>query len=360
MSKIAEDLMAIRIAERNILERHARPAHDQWCRPWNVAQLVRDEQRPQRFGQPCHVLGHVDERDREIAGGVQNGESKGADQDDLAGACLAALPQHDRPHQQPDRQNDRHHRMQEPQPFEIAQAALACSQFAIERRIEAAVLACDAAERAHDRHVADHVDHLAVDRGGLVSKIMMQRLSGGGEAKHGHDHDGRNDHQQRGHRAAHGQHQRNCAERSQAGRQHVPDEHVFEHIDGVRGRRDAARQHARHAIHEIAWRVSGQMSKQVAAQVAGDARKCVARDPAGQSPQQVVACDQGNEDKEGEPHILSLAVVDEAVDQEFNAILRADSAADSRQNAAKDDGVGIGPAAQIAKNEAQRPVGVLA
>src|SRR4051794_35228089 len=102
------------------------------------------------------------------------------------------------------------------------------------------------------------------------------------------------------------------------------------------------------------------MSKQVAAQVASDTRKCVARDPAGQSPQQVVACDQGNEHKKGEPCVLCLAVVDEAVDQEFDAILCTDSAADGRQNAAKDDGMRIGPAAQIAKNEAQRPVGILA
>src|SRR5207245_1059694 len=70
--------------------------------------------------------------------------------------------------------------------------------------------------------------------------------------------------------------------------------------------------------------------------------------------------DQANEHKKGEPRLLCLAVVDETVDQEFDAILRGNGAADGRQNAAKDDSVGIGAAAQIANNEAYRPVGILA
>ena len=47
----------------------------------------------------------------------------------------------------------------------------------------------EAAEGAHERHVADHVDHLAVDGRRLVGEIVMQRLAGGGEAEHRDDDD---------------------------------------------------------------------------------------------------------------------------------------------------------------------------
>ena len=46
------------------------------------------------------------------------------------------------------------------------------------------VLAAEAAEGADQRHIADDVDHLAVDGGGLVGEIVMQRLAGRGQAEH--------------------------------------------------------------------------------------------------------------------------------------------------------------------------------
>ena len=63
-----------------------------------------------------------------------------------------------------DRQHDRHHGMQQPQPLQVLQAAAARGQLAVDRAVEPAVLATDAAEGPDERHVADDVDHLAVDR----------------------------------------------------------------------------------------------------------------------------------------------------------------------------------------------------
>ena len=48
--------------------------------------------------------------------------------------------------------------------LEVKQAAAPRFHFALDRGVEAAVLAREAAERAHQRHVADDVDHFAVDR----------------------------------------------------------------------------------------------------------------------------------------------------------------------------------------------------
>ena len=74
--------------------------------------------------------------------------------------------------------------MEDAQLLEIEQAAPPRVHLAIDGGVEAAVLAQEAAEGAHQRHVADDVDHLAVDGRGLVGKIVMQRPAGGGEAEH--------------------------------------------------------------------------------------------------------------------------------------------------------------------------------
>ena len=62
-----------------------------------IAQLVRDQQRRDRFRQARDMLGDIDERDREIARRVQDRQAERADQHDIAGGGTAALPERDRP-----------------------------------------------------------------------------------------------------------------------------------------------------------------------------------------------------------------------------------------------------------------------
>ena len=49
------------------------------------------------------------------------------------------------------------------------------------------MFAADARERPHQRHVADDVDHLAVDGRRLVGEIVVQWTPGGGEPEHDED-----------------------------------------------------------------------------------------------------------------------------------------------------------------------------
>ena len=112
-----------------------------------IAQLMRQQQRRDRFGQPRDMLGDVDQRDREIARGVQDGKAERADQHDVAGGGAALLPEPDRPGEQRDDQHDRHGGVSQPQLFEIAQAAAARDHLAIDRGIEAVVLVAEARRR---------------------------------------------------------------------------------------------------------------------------------------------------------------------------------------------------------------------
>ena len=74
--------------------------------------------------------------------------------------------------------------MSQPQLFEVAQAAPPRGHLPVDGRVKAVVLVVEPAERPHQRHVVDDVDHFAVDRGGLVGEIVVQRLARGGEAEH--------------------------------------------------------------------------------------------------------------------------------------------------------------------------------
>ena len=146
---------------------------------------------------------------------LQNGEAERADQHHVAGGGAALLPQPERPGEQRDGQHDRHRGMGQSQLFQIAQAAAARDQLAVDRRVEPVVLMAEAAEGAHQRHVVDDVDHLAVDGGGLVGKIVMQRLAGRGETEHRNHHAARDHDQSCRHRQADGSNQadrRNCGD----------------------------------------------------------------------------------------------------------------------------------------------------
>ena len=158
----------------------------------------------------------------------------------------------------------------------IEEAAPPRRAFAADRFVEAAMLVAEAAESTHQRQVGDHIDHLAIGRGGAIGEIAMKRRAARREIGRGPRSsppataviaavicrltvarkaiapDGRD-----------------------ARRQHVPDEHGLNGIDRVGGRGDAAGQSPRHAVGEIARRVAGQMAEEIAAQIGGDAqRKC--------------------------------------------------------------------------------------
>ena len=72
--------------------------------------------------------------------------------------------------------------------------------------------------------------------------------------------------------------------------------------------------------------MAGQMAKQVAADVAGDADKCEAGDPAGQPPQQIVGGNQRHQEEKRAPHASRCVGAREHVDQILHAVLRADRA----------------------------------
>ncbi len=75
--------------------------------------------------------------------------------------------------------------MEQPDLLEIQQAAPPGPHVATNRLVEPGKFAAYAAECPDQRHVADDVDHLAVDGGGLVGIVVMERLAGGGETEHG-------------------------------------------------------------------------------------------------------------------------------------------------------------------------------
>ena len=79
--------------------------------------------------------------------------------------------------------------MGKPQLFEIAETASARVQFPMNGRIEPVMLVAQAAERPHQRHVVDDINHFTVNRGGLVGEVVVQRPACGGHVKHRHHHD---------------------------------------------------------------------------------------------------------------------------------------------------------------------------
>ena len=257
-----------------------------------VAQFVRQQQGGDSFGQPCDMLGNIDQRHREIARGAQNRKPQRTDQHDVAGRGAAALPEHDRPGQQRDRQRDGNRGVGDPQLFEIAEAASSRRQFTVDGRVKSVVFEAEAAKRPHQRHVVDDIDHFAVDGGCLVGEIVMQRPAGGGQMKHRDHHRTSDDDQSCRHRQAYGADQRNRRDGRDARRQHVPDEHIFDRKNCIRRRGNAAGQHSRQPVRKIARRMTGEVAKYVAAQIPGHSHKCEARRPASDPPQKIIRCDQ--------------------------------------------------------------------
>ena len=256
---------------------------------------------------------------------MQDGKSERADQHHVAGRGVAGLPERDRPVQQRKRQHERDRGMGQAQLFEIAQAAAPRGHFAVDGGIKAVMLVVEPAECPHQRHVVDDVDHFAVDGGGLVGEVIVQRLAGGGDPEHGDDDDACDHDHAGGHRQADGSNQRDCHNRGNARRQHVPHEHVLDRVNRIRGGGDPARQHARQPVDEIARGVAGQMPEHVAAQIAGDAHEGETRRPARHPPQQDVGGDQRYEKNECQPYTAAMGRPGgKRIDQILHAILCAD------------------------------------
>ena len=84
-AELVEHLEPAGITERDIVEGDRRAALDQRLGLGVIAQLMRLQQRRDRFRQPGDMLGDVDQRHREIARGIQDREAERADQHHVAG-----------------------------------------------------------------------------------------------------------------------------------------------------------------------------------------------------------------------------------------------------------------------------------
>src|ERR1019366_10271539 len=74
-----EHLEPAGIAERDVVEDDGGAALYQRFGFRMVLQFMREQQGGDSFGQPGDMLGNIDQRHREIARGIQDGKSQGAD-----------------------------------------------------------------------------------------------------------------------------------------------------------------------------------------------------------------------------------------------------------------------------------------
>ena len=173
-AELVEHAMAVGIGEGDVFERHGPAAPGERLGILPVLEVVWLQQGGQRLREARRVLGDVDQRDGEIARGVEDGEAERADQHDLAAGDRAALPQHDRPGEQADGQHDRGCGMQEADLFEVEQAGAARRHLLADGLPEAAALTTDSAKAAHQQDIGDDVGQLALDPGCFVCKAHMQ------------------------------------------------------------------------------------------------------------------------------------------------------------------------------------------
>ena len=198
--EIGEDLLPVRIMEGDIAQGDASAIASERLRLGAIAKGVGGQQRGERLGKARHMLRHVHQRHRKIPGGVEHGNTESADEHHLAWRDEALLPEQNRPSDQRQRQQDSDGGVQQSQPLQIEQAPLSRDYFATNGPVEAAMLAVNSAKRQDDGHVADHVDHLAVNRGGPMRILMVQGLAAGSDAEHGDDNRACDQAQRRRHR----------------------------------------------------------------------------------------------------------------------------------------------------------------
>ena len=92
----------------------------------------------ERLGEPCDMLRDIHECHRQIPCGMQDGKAERAHQHDIARGAEAILPKNDGPGQKRDGQHDGDRRMEQPELFQVDEAAAACRHFPIDGGIETA------------------------------------------------------------------------------------------------------------------------------------------------------------------------------------------------------------------------------
>ncbi len=198
-----EHFAAVGIDETDVVEDDAAAMPLQRRGRGHVAESMRHEQGCDRFFEPRHVLGRIDQRDGEIARRMQNAEAQGTDEHDIAGRDQIVLPQQHRPSQQEGRERRRNDGVQQPQLLEIGEAAPPRRAFSIDGFIEPAMLEGEAAESTDQRQVGDHVDHLAIGHRGAIGEIAMKRRAARRETEEDDDHHCRHQDHRRGHLQTH-------------------------------------------------------------------------------------------------------------------------------------------------------------
>ena len=161
--------------------------------------------RRQRFRQARHVLGHVDQRDRQIARRMQDRKPERADQHDVAGGDLAALPERDRPGQQADGQHHRDHGVQDAAASRDRAGCGCAPHLVIDRRVEAPMLAADAGRTPAPAACCRSTSIISPSTAAaLLANSWCSGLPGRGQPEHGEDHDAADDRQHGRHRQADG------------------------------------------------------------------------------------------------------------------------------------------------------------
>jgi len=103
----------------------------------------------------------------------------------------------------------------------------------------------------------------------------------------------------------------------------------------------------------------GQMSKDVAAQIARDPNESEARRPARDTPQKVIGGDQRHEENECQPYAAAMrSTTRQTIDQGFDAVLGAHGTGNGRSDSAQDHQVRREPAAKIAQDKGKWPARV--
>jgi len=113
-------------------------------------------------------------------------------------------------------------------------------------------------------------------------------------------------------------------------------------------------------LQKIIGGVAGQMSKQLAAQIAADGNEGKAADPACEPPQKIIGGDQDRKNSEGSNDAGSLGSLRQRIDEEFHAVLCRHRATHGAHDGDEDRKMRNPASSQVAANEGERPVGVFA
>src|SRR5579872_4148912 len=103
--------------------------------------------------------------------------------------------------------------------------------------------------------------------------------------------------------------------------------------------------------------MTGQMTEQIAADIAGDGDKCAAGNQAADTPQQIVAGDQRPQQQERAPNMRGRTGR-QSVDEELDAVLLADRTTDGRQYGQENRRMPERTLDHVAPKESERTRGV--